>query len=151
MSPRSGRSGSRANAGEAQAVAEAVMQHAAATPHLTLGVAAFSSTQAQTILDQLVRLRRADPSAEGFFAEHPTEPFFVKNLETVQGDERDVADETDDFAAFLHPCLAAGGQVADVPTDRGYPSGPVKPDPRRSGSIPAATSRRRFKMPVALL
>jgi very-short-patch-repair endonuclease len=85
-----GRGGSRANAGEAQAVAEAVMQHAATTPHLTLGVAAFSSTQAQAILDQLERLRRADPRAEAFFADHPTEPFFVKNLENVQGDERDV-------------------------------------------------------------
>ncbi|MBM3977690.1 MAG: DUF3320 domain-containing protein, partial [Planctomycetes bacterium] len=27
---------------------------------------------------------------EAFFAAHPTEPFFVKNLENVQGDERDV-------------------------------------------------------------
>jgi hypothetical protein len=34
--------------------------------------------------------RRADGSGEAFFAAHPAEPFFVKNLENVQGDERDV-------------------------------------------------------------
>ena len=27
---------------------------------------------------------------EAFFMSHPNEPFFVKNLENVQGDERDV-------------------------------------------------------------
>ena len=35
-------------------------------------------------------LRRRDPSCEEFFGGHPEEPFFVKNLENVQGDERDV-------------------------------------------------------------
>ena len=36
-------------------------------------------------------LRRSEGSdAEGFFNAHPHEPFFVKNLENVQGDERDV-------------------------------------------------------------
>jgi very-short-patch-repair endonuclease len=55
-----------------------------------LGVAAFSSSQAQAILDKLELLRRGYPAAERFFADHPSEPFFVKNLENVQGDERDV-------------------------------------------------------------
>ena len=35
-------------------------------------------------------LRLQDDSGEEFFATHPEEPFFVKNLENVQGDERDV-------------------------------------------------------------
>src|SRR3546814_10365517 len=30
------------------------------------------------------------PEVESFFQTHPSEPFFVKNLENVQGDERDV-------------------------------------------------------------
>jgi very-short-patch-repair endonuclease len=34
-------------------------------------------------------LRRKHPEAESFFAQHPHEPFFVKNLENIQGDERD--------------------------------------------------------------
>ena len=81
---------SRANRKEAEAVAEAVMQHAAEWPNLTLGVAAFSSAQAQAILDELELLRKDYPACETFFNSHPEEPFFVKNLENVQGDERDV-------------------------------------------------------------
>ena len=81
---------SRTNPVEAEAVARAVMEHAQLHPDLTLGVAAFSTAQMQSILDRLELLRREDPSHEGFFASHPHEPFFVKNLETVQGDERDV-------------------------------------------------------------
>ena len=30
------------------------------------------------------------PETEGFFTSHPYEPFFVKNSENIQGDERDV-------------------------------------------------------------
>lgn len=81
---------SRTNHKEAEIVARTVMVHAKCTPHLTLGVAAFSITQADAIRDQLETMRRADPTAETFFAAHPYEPFFVKNLESVQGDERDV-------------------------------------------------------------
>ena len=46
--------------------------------------------QRQAIQDQLERLRRDDPACEPFFAAGGPEPFFVKNLENVQGDERDV-------------------------------------------------------------
>ena len=81
---------SRANALEAEAVARAVMEHAKSSPHLTLGVAAFSTAQMVAVLDRLESLRREDPSNESFFTAHPHEPFFVKNLGTVQGDERDV-------------------------------------------------------------
>ncbi len=79
---------SRTNPKEAMAVARAVMEHAAHSPELSLGVAAFS--QAQAIADRLETLRQQDDSVEGFFNAHPEEPFFVKNLENVQGDERDV-------------------------------------------------------------
>src|SRR3954471_9216376 len=42
-------------------------------------------------MDQLELLRRQlSPEHEAFFQAHPHEPFFVKNLENVQGDERDV-------------------------------------------------------------
>ena len=80
----------RFNAGEASVVADAVMEHAKQRPDLTLGVAAFSLSQARRIEDEVELRRRADPSTETFFACHPEEPFFVKNLENVQGDERDV-------------------------------------------------------------
>ena len=78
------------NTAEAKTIAQAVMEHARETPELTLGVAAFSNVQARRIEDEVDILRRRDPSHEEFFAGHPEEPFFVKNLENVQGDERDV-------------------------------------------------------------
>lgn len=80
----------RTNRLEAELVAKAVMLHAKSAPHLTLGVAAFSLQQAEAVLDHLERMRRDDPSAESFFSSHPHEPFFIKNLESVQGDERDI-------------------------------------------------------------
>ena len=75
---------------EARVVAKAVIEHARKTPALSLGVAAFSIKQRQAILDELELLRREHPDLEGFFYGHESEPFFVKNLENVQGDERDV-------------------------------------------------------------
>jgi len=50
--------------------------------------------QRDAILDELETLRRASPETESFFSENGAdagaEPFFVKNLENIQGDERDV-------------------------------------------------------------
>lgn len=84
------RGGSRTNPLEALVVAEKVMEHARLRPHLTLGVAAFSTAQQRAIWHQLEIVRRQHPDVEPFFQSHPAEPFFVKNLENVQGDERDV-------------------------------------------------------------
>ncbi len=87
--PVEGAFGEGANPREAEALAEAVMRHARENPGETLGVAAFSVVQRDAILEALEARRRASPEAEAFFAAHPHEPFFVKNLENVQGDERD--------------------------------------------------------------
>jgi very-short-patch-repair endonuclease/DNA polymerase III delta prime subunit len=84
------RSKSRTNLLEARTVAQAVMDHARQRPDLTLGVGTFSMAQREAITEQLEMLRRADGSCEGFFTAHPDEPFFIKNLENIQGDERDV-------------------------------------------------------------
>jgi hypothetical protein len=81
--------GEGTNRAEAAAVAAAVMRHAKETPGDSLGVAAFSIKQRDAIMDAIEAARRADPSADAFFAGHADEPFFVKNLENVQGDERD--------------------------------------------------------------
>jgi very-short-patch-repair endonuclease len=75
---------------EAKVVAEAIIRHALQSPSLSLGVAAFSIKQRREIQDQLELLRRLNPETEEFFHSHPSEPFFIKNLENVQGDERDV-------------------------------------------------------------
>ncbi len=81
----------RTNPVEAKAVARAIIHHARTTPTQSLGIVAFSAPQRKAILEQLELLRRQlTPAEEAFFQAHPTEPFFVKNLENVQGDERDV-------------------------------------------------------------
>ena len=84
------RGSSRTNPKEARVVAEAVMRHARETPQRSLGVATFSVAQRQAIQDQLEMLRKESPETEDFFAPGTSEPFFVKNLENIQGDERDV-------------------------------------------------------------
>jgi very-short-patch-repair endonuclease len=81
---------SRTNPYEARVVATAVMNHAKEKPYLTLGVVAFSTAQRDCILLELERLRRENPNQERFFQSQNLEEFFVKNLENVQGDERDV-------------------------------------------------------------
>ncbi len=81
----------RTNPVEAKVVAEAIIHHAKTTANQSLGVVAFSSAQRKAIMEQLEILRRhLSPDDEAFFQAHPSEPFFVKNLENVQGDERDV-------------------------------------------------------------
>ena len=80
----------RTNPKEAEIVADAVMAHARHNPALSLGVVAFSTSQRQAISDALELRRRKSPELESFFSGHRDEPFFVKNLENVQGDERDV-------------------------------------------------------------
>lgn len=84
------RGGSRTNPIEARAVADAVFDHVKKHPNQTLGVVAFSTAQRDCILLEVERLRREDPSCESFFSTNEQEGFFVKNLENVQGDERDV-------------------------------------------------------------
>ena len=77
------------NAPEARRVAELVVGHFRATPGRSLGVIAFSQAQQNRILDELEALRKANPDLEDSFQEGRSERFFVKNLENVQGDERD--------------------------------------------------------------
>jgi very-short-patch-repair endonuclease len=84
------RGNTRTNPREARIVAEAVMRHARETPNRTLGVATFSVAQRQAIQNELELLRREHPDTEDFFGRGTSEPFFVKNLENIQGDERDV-------------------------------------------------------------
>jgi very-short-patch-repair endonuclease len=57
---------------------------------LTIGVVTFNSEQQSLIEDLLDEERRKDPGLEPYFNEVELEPVFVKNLESVQGDERDI-------------------------------------------------------------
>ncbi len=75
---------------EARAVADAVCDHARRFPNLSLGVGTFNMNQQQLIQDEIDSRRREDPSIEPFFARSGEDRFFVKNLENIQGDDRDV-------------------------------------------------------------
>jgi len=74
---------------EVRRVVELIIEHAEQRPGETLGVIALGIPHARRVefaLDQvLARRRDLDP----FFVEDRQERFFVKNLERVQGDERD--------------------------------------------------------------
>jgi very-short-patch-repair endonuclease len=84
------RGNTQKNMVEAAAITKAIIEHAEKSPHLTLGVGAMSVRQRQAISDEIELARRTSPVLESFIAQHPHEPFFIKNLENVQGDERDV-------------------------------------------------------------
>ena len=83
------RGGKRHNLGEAQAIARAALAHVREAPRDSLGIAAFSMAQRTAIEDALAALGAEAEIAE-FNSLHPNERLFVKNLENVQGDERDV-------------------------------------------------------------
>ena len=88
--------GGRTNQREAQAIAEMVQQRLSTwvrlpeEDRLTLGVITFNSEQQSLILDLLDNMRRGRSDLEWFFSDDREEPVIVKNLENIQGDERDV-------------------------------------------------------------
>ena len=84
------RGGKRINIIEAEAIAIAVASHARNSPQLSLGIVTFSTPQRDAISDLLDIKRRTDDALDGFLREGTAEEVFVKNLENVQGDERDV-------------------------------------------------------------
>jgi hypothetical protein len=75
---------------EAEAVVKAMADHARAWPDLSIGAVAFSKAQADMLTEVLELHRRRDPVLDAFLREGKSEDVFVKNIENVQGDERDV-------------------------------------------------------------
>ena len=81
---------SSTNRDEAKAVIRAAFEHYREFPEKSLGIGTFSMKQQQAILDEQERMLRVHPEMEDLFSTDRHEHFFVKNLETIQGDERDV-------------------------------------------------------------
>lgn len=80
----------RGNPVEAEVVADLVYKHFERYHgERSLGVIALSQNQQAVIESALRRRRLSDSRFEGFFSEENPEPLFIKNLESVQGDERD--------------------------------------------------------------
>ena len=75
---------------EAQEVAKFAIAHYRKNPDKSLGIGTFNIRQQQAIRDEIERLLEQDPNVEYSLYANEAEPFFVKNLETIQGDERDI-------------------------------------------------------------
>jgi len=74
---------------EVQRVVALILEHARQRPEESLGVIAMGAKHADRINEALRTELATYPELEAFFAENQEEKFFVKNLERVQGDERD--------------------------------------------------------------
>ena len=83
---------SRTNPIEAQAVVDEVVARlvSGGKGSPSIGVVTFNQAQQQLVLDLFEQALAGQPELEPHFAESNDEGVFVKNLENVQGDERDV-------------------------------------------------------------
>ena len=81
------------NPDEVARVVEIILEHARARQTESLGVIAFGQRHAEQIQEAIDNHRSnalRDERTEEFFEGRAVEPFFIKNIERVQGDERDV-------------------------------------------------------------
>lgn len=124
------RGGKRNNILEAKRCVELVKEHIEKHPERSLGIIALSEAQQQTILNEIQKFREENPKYESFFAEDREEEFFVKNLENVQGDERDTI--------FLSVCYAR--TKAQIQSD--------KPMTMNLGPVMKAGGERRLNVAV---
>ena len=114
------RSKSRTNRKEAEAVVAAAVERLLdpAFAGKSCGIVTFSMAQQSLIEDLLDDEQAKHPEIQKFFDPALPEPFFVKNLENVQGDERDAIffsvgyapDETGAFAMNFGPLNRPGGE-----------------------------------------
>jgi hypothetical protein len=116
------RAGARTNQAEARAlVAEAVAvlrEVIAGGRDRSLGIVTFNAEQQALIENLLDDARRQDPLLEPFFSDEAAEPVLIKNLESVQGEERDVMlfsltygpDQTGRIGMNFGPLNQTGGE-----------------------------------------
>lgn len=108
----------RKNLAEAERIADLVVEHLRTRPEVSLGIIAFNVSQQHAIEDVIYDRRRIDPEIDALFDVGLAEPMFVKNLENVQGDERDVIllsmgyafNESGKFLKNFGPLTKAGGE-----------------------------------------
>jgi very-short-patch-repair endonuclease len=115
------RSAGRDNPKEAKAVAERVIHHFDTRPGKSLGVVAFSTAQQETLEAAVTIARKDRPDLDHHFEQGNSDRqrgFFIANLESVQGDERDVIifsigygpDETGKVNKNFGPVSRTGGE-----------------------------------------
>ena len=111
---------SRTNIPEAQRVVNECIKFAEQNPNLSLGVVTFSEPQRQVIQDFLDTSLISKPELINYFSENNpnSEPFIIKNLELIQGDERDAIfisfgygpDQTNFFSQNFGPLNQEAGR-----------------------------------------
>lgn len=84
------RGGSRINRKEARRVAQLVVKHFKTEPEKSLGVVSLNSSQKEAIEDALEEEMQNQKDLLPLMDPENPDAFFVKSLENVQGDERDV-------------------------------------------------------------
>lgn len=130
------RGGRRTNTIEAQAVVERVVEHMECCAHLSLGIVAFSAAQRSAIEELLEFKRRRNGALDMFLRESKPEDVFVKNIENVQGDERDVI-----LVSVGYGPKQAGGRLSSMNF------GPVnKPGGERRLNVLFTRARRRCEI-----
>jgi very-short-patch-repair endonuclease len=105
-------------AAEVERVVQLVLEHASERPNETLGVITMGIKHANRIDMALYQALQTRTELQGFFDQSVRERFFVKNLERVQGDERDAIilsigygkDHTGRLLYRFGPLLAKGGE-----------------------------------------
>lgn len=96
------------NIEEAEVVAKAIEHHLLHRPEESLGVVAMNVKQAEQIDRALENLAKQNPPLQEVLARNKEidEPLFIKNLENVQGDERDVI-----YISTTYGPMEIGGSV----------------------------------------
>ncbi|WP_157731637.1 AAA domain-containing protein [Arthrobacter sp. YN] len=104
---------------EAERVVDRVLEHRRLNPDLSLGVVTFSNQQAEAVSEAIERRAEQEPLLTGLMEDHDRlHGFFVKNLESVQGDERDIIifsvgygpDEAGKLTMNFGPLTRKGGE-----------------------------------------
>lgn len=103
---------------EVRKVVDLVIHHAREHPHETLGVITMGIKHMNRVQSVLDRELEKHPDLETFFDPNGQERFFVKNLERVQGDERDAImisigygkDRAGNLPLRFGPLLSEGGR-----------------------------------------
>jgi very-short-patch-repair endonuclease len=101
----------RANLAEVAAVCAAAVEHMRTRPGRSLGIATMNQVQRELIALEMDRLATLHPEVEAYRERWngTLERFFVKNLENVQGDERDFI-----FISTVFGPATPGGRVRQV-------------------------------------
>ncbi len=111
---------SRTNRKEAEALVAYIFEQLenGSNKKRSIGIVTFSEAQKNLIEDLVEMERSRHPALEEYFSDQNDEPLFVKNLENVQGDERDVIlfsigyapDSSGKFSMNFGPLNRQGGE-----------------------------------------